>query len=378
METNHATGCSRHLIKEVEECFSEKTLLCRRNEVIKVIKLILCEGMCEDVVDRFIGVAVHEDVESVVHTLCCRDAVRKAVIPELLALEGVLMRLALKEAETVQVSRGGQIVPITFGFSMAHYVNRMGGCILELRRRLTELQGRFSGESGAYNAVSLFHNAPEEFEHMVLAQIHLQPAHCSVKNVPPEPLSRLIHELVLAGNIMADIAHEIWCLAKPEIGEVVDEAGAEYNESFKYIEGLQDALTVNHAVYAHIHNAAYTAKKLRRAMKRVRLHRERIMENLEAKRNSITKNALCVVLHALGHPSAHEKVQKLFKQAHAENVPLEDLARHDNELRPYFEKMTAEQRRTFFYPVRLYVGGAARNARDVVHYWAGTLDISLD
>lgn len=375
---DHGTRCFRHLIKEVEECFSEKARLHWRNEVIKVIKSILCEGMCEDAVDRFISVAAHEDVENVVYTLCCRDAVQKAVIPELLALEGVLMRLALKEAETVQVSRCGEVVPITFGFSMAYYVNRIGGCILELRRRLMELQGKFSGESGAYNAASLFHHAPEEFEHMVLAQIHLQPAHCSMKNVPPEPLSRLIHELVLAGNIMADIAHEIWCLAKPEIGEIVDEDGAEYSESFRYIEGLQNALTVNHAAYAHIHNIAYTAKKLRRALKRIRLHRERIMENLEAKRNSITKSALCVVLHALGHPSAHEEAQRLFNRAHAEGVPLEDLVRNDDELRPYFEKMTTEQRRIFFYPVRMYVGAAARNAKDVVCYWAGTLDISLE
>jgi adenylosuccinate lyase len=105
------------------------------------------------------------------------------VLPNLIKLERVLIDLALRESDTLQIGRthGQHAVPITFGFAMAEYVNRLGESILALKQRTSELVGKFSGAVGAYNASSLFFGCPEVFEREVLDTLDLEPARFSTK-----------------------------------------------------------------------------------------------------------------------------------------------------------------------------------------------------
>ena len=378
-------GCSWR-IKEVDDCFSQATLLRKREEVEEIIKRILRKDIGEGDAERF-STTLHDDVTNIVQTLCCRDALRRVVIPELRALTEVLMRLALKEAETVQVSydRHRNHDPITFGFVMANYVGRIGDCIVELERRLIELQGKLSGPTGAYNASSLFHPSPEKFELMVLERVHLKLAYCSPQNAPLESLIRLMHEIMLIADVMADIARTMGYLQRPEVGELIDKMEGQYGESFHFIAGLRRtiaehlvAVRLDHGAYQTcINMVTYMARKLRRAMKRVKLDRVKISENLDVHRHSIAQNALCVMLTALGHPHAHEKTNELFMCAQKDGLALEELARDDAELDPYFKRMTGAQKMMFLYPQRLYVGCAPRHTRYVVDFWARTLNVKL-
>ncbi len=386
MKTQREVGGSRY-IKEVEDCFSEPALLQKREEVEKVMKSVLRKDISGDSAERFIGATLHDDVANIVQTLCCRDALRRVVIPELRALTEVLMRLALKEAETVQVSydRHRNHDPITFGFVMANYVGRIGDCIVELERRLIELQGKLSGPTGAYNASSLFHSSPETFERMVLDRVHLKPAHCSPQDAPSESLVRLMHEIMFIADVMSDIARTMEHLQRPEVGELIDKMEGQYGESFHFIAGLRRtiaehlvAVRLDHGAYQTcINMVTYMARKLRRAMKRVKLDRVKISENLDVHRHSIAQNALCVMLTALGHPHAHEKTNELFMCAQKDGSALDELARNDAELHPYFEMMTVAQKMIFLYPKRLYVGCAPRHTQYVVDLWARTLNIKL-
>lgn len=389
MKDDSKPGVSSRCIKEVDNCFSPAALLQKREEVEKVMRRVLLSGniICEDEIGCFIRTALHDDVANITHTLCCRDAVRTAVIPELLALEEVLMRLAIKEAETVQVSydRYRNHDPITFGFSIANYVSRIGGCIVELERRLIELQGKLSGPTGAYNALSLFHPSPEQFELTVLERVHLKHAFCSPQSAPSESRIRLMHELMLVTDIMAELARCMSYLQRPEISELIDESEGEHKESFHFIAGLRRMIAEHliaarvddRSYHACINAVAYMTRKLHRAMKHVKLNRAKIVENLNVHRNSIAQNALCVILIALGHPRAHEKVKELFMSAHKDGVVIEDLARKDDELHSYFEKMTAEHKLIFLYPEQLYVGCAARTTRQVVDFWVRTFNIKF-
>ncbi|MDB5237803.1 MAG: Fumarate lyase, partial [Candidatus Kaiserbacteria bacterium] len=149
-----------------------------------------------------------------------KNVVHKVLIPSLEKLEGVLSVLASREAETTQVGRthGQHAVPITFGFSIASYVSRLGGSIQELRARAENLVGKFSGAVGAYNASSLFFDDPERFEAEILAELGLTAAEHSTQVVPPEALTRLLCEVTIVAGILANLSDDMRHLQRTEIG----------------------------------------------------------------------------------------------------------------------------------------------------------------
>ena len=71
-----------------------------------------------------------------------RDVTKKVVLPELKALEKALCAIADREAETPQVGRthGQHAVPITFGWSIAEFVSRLGKSILRIEELSDQLK----------------------------------------------------------------------------------------------------------------------------------------------------------------------------------------------------------------------------------------------
>ena len=82
-----------------------------------------------------------------------RRCAQEAIVPELLRLERILIDLALREKDTLQMGRthGQHAVPITFG-RLCGYVSRLGGRIEAVQRSAEGLRGKVSGAVGAYNA----------------------------------------------------------------------------------------------------------------------------------------------------------------------------------------------------------------------------------
>src|SRR3989344_2549725 len=72
--------------------------------------------------------ATSYDISDTANAARFRDVTEKVLIPALKELLKVLIALAEKEAETVQVGRthGQHAVPITFGYAVAGYVSRLG------------------------------------------------------------------------------------------------------------------------------------------------------------------------------------------------------------------------------------------------------------
>src|SRR5690606_40151549 len=100
-----------------------------------------------------------------------------------------ILALAEREAATPQIGRthGQHAVPITFGFAIALYVERLGGRIEQLQAAREGLVGKLTGAVGAYNALSLLVEDPEELERRVLARLGLRPAPVASQILPPEP-----------------------------------------------------------------------------------------------------------------------------------------------------------------------------------------------
>lgn len=166
--------------------------------------------------------ATSVDVLDTAQALRMRDAVRRVVLPRLVAVERLLIALAREHAGTVQVGRthGQHGVPITFGFAVAEYVSRLGKSIERIAARSTELRGKLAGAVGAYNSLSLLSDDPVGFEHSVLARLGIEPSEHSTQLVEPEYLLRLLLEMNVAFGVLANLADDLRNLQRTEIDEL--------------------------------------------------------------------------------------------------------------------------------------------------------------
>jgi len=338
-----------------------------------------------------------------------KDVVEDVLVPSLVKLEGVLIGITSREAETVQVGRthGQHAVPITFGFAVAGYVSRLGTCIEALKALARELPGKFSGAVGAYNASSLFFDDPEAFETEVLAELGLAPAEHSTQIVPPEALTRLFCEVTISAGVLANLADDMRHLQRTEIGEVGEEFEADQVGSstmpqkrnpinfenakscwkivaprivtvfMDQISEHQRDLTNSASARTYGEVIAYvvsTAKRLARAMRKLRVDRGNLERNLAVQKGLVVAEPLYIILAALGHPDAHEKVRRLTLEAQRDGRPLEDVAAGDEEMKPYLDRMTPRQRQILSNP-SLYTGIASRKARAVAERWRQQLGL---
>ena len=153
-----------------------------------------------------------------------RDVTQKVVLPELKLLEKALCDIVLREAETPQVGRthGQHAVPITFGWSIAEFVSRLGKSILRIDELSKQLKGKLAGPVGSYNGPSMIVKDPEELERIYTAFLGLEPSEYSNQLVEPEYLLRLLLEMNVAFGIIANLADDLRNLQRSEIGEVFE------------------------------------------------------------------------------------------------------------------------------------------------------------
>jgi adenylosuccinate lyase len=347
--------------------------------------------------------ATSYDIIDSANAMRFRDAVNYMVMPALRGLLVVLIDITTREASTVQIGRthGQHAVPITFGFAMAGYVNRLGNCIQSLKECTQDLRGKFSGAVGAFNASSLFFSDPEAFEAEVLAELGLQPALHSTQIVPPEPMIRLMSEAALTAGVMGNLARDMRNLQRTEIAEVGEEfeekqvgsstmpqkrnpIGFENAESIwkviigrmftVYMDQLSDhqrdlTNSASSRTYGEmLCYLTYTADRLAKVMKKLRVDKTNMERNLDMQGGLILAEPLYIILAALGHPDAHEKVRTLTLRSQKEGKPLQTLAKEDQELEPYFARMNARQQEVLKDP-RLYTGIAQPKAKEVAECW---------
>ena len=153
-----------------------------------------------------------------------RDVTQNVVLPELKELEKNLCAIAEREADTPQVGRthGQHAVPITFGWSIAEFVSRLGKSILRIEELSKQLKGKLAGPVGPYNGPSMIVKDPEELEKTYLGFLGLEPSEYSNQLVEPEYLLRLLLEMNVAFGIIANLADDLRNLQRSEIGEVFE------------------------------------------------------------------------------------------------------------------------------------------------------------
>jgi adenylosuccinate lyase len=332
-----------------------------------------------------------------------KNAALQVVVPELIRLERVLIDLARREQNTLQIGRthGQHAVPITFGFALAEYVSRLGGRLEAIQRIAEDMRGKISGAVGAYNASSLFFADPVAFETEVLAELGLKPSLHSTQIVEAEYVTDYVHALLAAFGVLASLADDMRHLQRTEIAEVGEAFEAQQVGSstmphkrnpwnFENVKSLWKAFAPRMTtVYMdqlseHQRDLSNSAsgrfvpetivalvsctRRMTRIMGKLVTDKARMRANFEMTQGMIAAEPAYILLAAHGHPDAHEAVRKVTLKAQQSGQPLGEVLFADEELRPYLEQLTDEQREVLRDPSS-YTGIAARKTEAICEYW---------
>lgn len=339
-----------------------------------------------------------------------KTAANEVIAPELLKLERVLIDLARREKDTLQIGRthGQHAEPITFGFALAEYVSRLGERIEVIKRAADNLRGKISGAVGAYNASALFFDDPQEFEREVLQQLDLEPATHSTQIIPPESITDFIHSLISVFGVLANLADDMRNLQRSEIAEVAEAFEAEQVGSstmphkrnpwnFENVKSMWKAVVPRmQTVYADqvsdhqrdLTNSASSrflpeiivalvasAQRLQRIMGRLVTDTESMRRNFQMTEGLIAAEPAYILLAAAGHPDAHEMIRKLTRQVQDSSRSFGELLDESEELRPYLAGFTKAQRELLHDPSG-YTGIAAAKAEQVCAEWERRLRLA--
>jgi adenylosuccinate lyase len=404
--------CSRRIADEIEKAASQVTAeeVYKEEERIKhnIRALVNCiRKRVSDEAKPFVHLtATSNDIVSTAEAARLRDSIVKMLIPELLSLEKTLIGLAEREKNTLQIGRthGQHAEPITFGFTVASYVARLGGRIEALSSAAGQLRGKMAGAVGNYNASSLLVKDAEAFERRVLKKMNLLPGSISTQIVEAEYAVDVMHAVVSCFGVLANIADDMRHLQRSEIGEVAEAfGGAQVGSStmphkrnpitFEKVKSLWKAFMPRmDAAYMDqisehqrdltnsassrfsleiVAGCVVAANTLNGAMRKLVVDRTQLRKNFSLTSGKIAAEPAYIILAALGHPDAHEAVRKLTLQ---EGKNFSDLLLSDVLLAPYVKRMSKAQVGIIRQPEN-YIGIASRKVDSVCKEWRKTLNL---
>jgi adenylosuccinate lyase len=353
--------------------------------------------------------ATSYDIVSTASAVQYKAAFDKVIIPRLNELMIVLIELTEKYADTVQIGRthGQHGVPITFGFALAEYVSRLGQSIEALEALCEELQGKFSGAVGAYNASALFFDDPRAFEEAILAKLNLKVAEHSTQIVPPESLARLLAEAVIAAGAMSNLAHDMRHLQRSELAELREkfEEGQTGSSTmahkrnpinFENVGGLyrevlaQQLVVQQNLISEHqrdladsssarfypvlVDCVAEMAKRLTKTMSKIEIDEEAMRRNLNMSKGAIGAEPLYLILGKLGHTSGHEKAKAIAHAALDAGMSFGEAVQKDEEImNEYWDKMSDDEHRMILEPETYYTGLSHDKAKAIAAKWRQAL-----
>jgi adenylosuccinate lyase len=332
-----------------------------------------------------------------------KNAGLQVVVPELLKLERVLIDLARREKDTLQMGRthGQHAVPVTFGFAIAEYVSRLGGRIEAVRAAAEDMRGKISGAVGAYNASGLFFPDPVAFEEDVLAELGLKPSLHSTQVVEAEFVADFVHALLSTFGVLACLADDMRHLQRTEIGEVGELFEAQQVGSstmphkrnpwnFENVKSLwkafvprivtvyMDQLSEHQRDLTNSASSRFnpeiivglvsSARRLARIMGKLVTDTARMEANFNLTQGMIAAEPAYILLAAHGHPDAHEAVRQVTLAAQRTGQPLGEVLFADADLQPYLAQFTEEQLAVLRDP-RQYTGFAAEKTARLCDYW---------
>lgn len=380
---------------------------------IRALVNVLKRKVDEDIAPLIHLGATSVDILDTALSMRMRDVTQNVVLPELKALELALCNIAEREAETPQVGRthGQHAVPITFGWSIAEFVSRLGKSILRIEELSKQLKGKLAGPVGAYNGPSMIVKDPEDLEKRYLAYVGLEPSEYSNQLVEPEYLLRLLLEFNVAFGIIANLADDLRNLQRSEIGEVFEYFSSTQVGSStmpqkrnpwnsEHVKSLWKAMSprvmtfymdqisehqrdlTNSASQRFI--ADYTAgftmavNRMKKIISGLQADRESMEKNLENAGGKVKGGILAepayILLAESGISDAHEVIRKLTLEAETSGKTLYEVLLNNKDtldrITAQLEKLGVKDAETFFQNPARYHGLAAEKSRRLAKKYA--------
>lgn len=380
---------------------------------IRALVNVLKRKVDEDIAPLIHLGATSVDILDTALSMRMRDVTQNVVLPELKALELALCNIAEREAETPQVGRthGQHAVPITFGWSIAEFVSRLGKSILRIEELSKQLKGKLAGPVGAYNGPSMIVKDPEDLEKRYLAYVGLEPSEYSNQLVEPEYLLRLLLEFNVAFGIIANLADDLRNLQRSEIGEVFEYFSSTQVGSStmpqkrnpwnsEHVKSLWKAISprvmtfymdqisehqrdlTNSASQRFI--ADYTAgftmavNRMKKIISGLQADRESMEKNLENAGGKVKGGVLAepayILLAESGISDAHEVIRKLTLEAETSGKTLYEVLLNNKDtldrITAQLEKLGVKDAETFFQNPARYHGLAAEKSRRLAKKYA--------
>jgi adenylosuccinate lyase len=262
---------------------------------------------------------------------------------------------------------------------------------------------------GAYNALSIFVEKPQDFEEAVLQKLNLKPAEYSTQIVPPEGLIRVIDELTIAAGIMANIGHDMRHLQRTEIAEIRErfEKGQTGSSTMAHKRNpwnFENVVSMSKQVIAQCINAnlnitsehqrdltdsassrfyslafasvASMTERLNRVLSKIEVDEESMKQNLSLTGGAIAAEPLYLLFEKYGHIKAHEKAKELAHLSLSKRLPLQTVIEHDHEAILYWQKFSTNEKRIIIEPEKYYTGLAANKARKIANLWKSKLNLN--
>ncbi|GAB6137184.1 lyase family protein [Halanaerobaculum tunisiense] len=410
--------CAPQVAKEVEEAAQEITpaeVYAEEKKTKHNIRaLVNClQSKVSDQAKPYIHFTTTSfDIVDTANSVRYKETTAELILPTLKKLEKLLMEIALREKETVQVGRthGQHAVPVTFGFTVAEYVSRLGNRIQAIEESSKQLKGKIAGAVGAYNASHLFFAEPEDFEADVLAELGLEASTHSTQIVEPEYITDFIHNLTSCFGVIANFSDDMRHLQRSELGEVgehfaADQVGSSTmphkrnpinyeNVKSMWKEFMPRMMTVyQDQISEHQRDLTNSASsrfipeiivgllsavnRLIRVGNKLVVDRENMTQNFAQNKELVVAEPLYILLASYGHPDAHEAVRKLTLEAEESDVALRELVQEKEELEPYWKQFDERQKKLLVNPEE-YIGVSDKKTEKVVQVWSDRLDIELD
>jgi len=370
---------------------------------IRALVLAICKRISKLARPYVHAFATSYDIIDTANAARLRDALLDAVIPALKNVEAHLCRLALEYATAVQVGRTHlqHASPVTFGFAISEYAERLGRQILKLERDANNLIGKFSGPVGTHAPAMLAVRDPLRFEKEVLSCMGLKPGRYSTQIVMPEDALEVYHRFVVIAGILANLADDMRKLQSTEVAEIGEPSGKEEGSSsvmphkinpitwenmkslFKEIIGrmIPRYLDLISDHQRDLTNSAsgrfafemvellYTmVKSANRILPSVVVDTDRMIFNMNITKDQIISDPLNALLARLGHPDSHATVGRLSKAARKKMTTIFELLAADDELKSLVALMTGKQLAVLKDPKK-YVGMAPHKARVIARRW---------
>jgi adenylosuccinate lyase len=345
------------------------------------------------------------DIMDTARALAFRDVTREVLLPDLHRLMAALVGLARRHADTVQIGRthGRHAVPLTLGYWLANYVDRLGQRMERVGEAAGELRGMISGAVGAHNSFALrWPEDPAGFERRVLGRLGLRPAAGAVSTqvVQPEFVADFAHALVSTFSVLANLADDCRHLMRSEIeelGEKTRRVGSSTMphkvnpKDFENVKSLWKAAVprmttvymdqisehqrdlTNSASGRFLNELvalfAYAVRRLDKAVRATVVSLPALDRNFEAGRQWTVAEPLYIALALAGEQDAYEIAKRAAELCRDREMGLLDYL-ESAEGRGVVERLPAGLREVVLDP-RRYLGDSVSRTRFVCDLWFG-------